>query len=191
MRHLARQTLPSLAVSMVHRRETHAGHGAVNKKDVSDREHEPQPLSETVSNILEEARMILPGTQTLLGFQLMVVFNSRFQERLTLREQHIHLAATMLVAVATAMLVAPAAYHRWVEPEAVSRPFVLLATRLLRWSLLPLMLAICADVYLVAIAVTTRPDVSLLLALALLAVFVGLWYALPYWGRARRRDGSS
>lgn len=61
--------------------------------------------------------MILPGTQTLFGFQLIVVFNPCFQERLSPGEQYLHLLATMLVATATAMLIAPAAYHRRVEPE--------------------------------------------------------------------------
>ena len=106
---------------------------------------EPLPLSKNVDNILEEARMILPGTQTLFGFQLIVVFNTQFHERLSLREEQLHLVATMLVALATAMLIAPAAYHRIAEPESVSRAFVGLASRLLSWSLVPLALAICAD----------------------------------------------
>ena len=90
-----------------------------------------QALQETVSNILEEARMILPGTQTLFGFQLIVVFNARFHEELSPLEEHVHLGATMLTALATAMLIAPAAYHRIAEPESVSRRFVALASRLL------------------------------------------------------------
>ncbi len=150
-------------------------------------EREQQSLSEAVGNILEEARMILPGTQTLFGFQLIVVFNTRFQERLSLVEQYVHLGATMLVAIATAMLIAPAAYHRRVEPEAASRRFVTLASRLLTWSLIPLMIAICADFYLVASLVTGRWLPSVLLALILFAVFIALWFVLP--SHARRTDG--
>lgn len=154
-----------------------------------DGEREHQALSQTVGNILEEARMILPGTQTLFGFQLIVVFNTRFQERLSPAEQYLHLAATMLVAMATAMLIAPAAYHRWVEPEAVSRPFVRLATLLLRWSLLPLLLAICADLYLVASVVTGSWRISLLCALLLFAFAFFLWYALPLRVKKGHDDG--
>lgn len=142
-------------------------------------ERERQSLAETVGNILEEARMILPGTQTLFGFQLIVVFNAQFQERLSPGEQSVHLAATMLVATATAMLMAPAAYHRRVEPESASRRFVTLASRLLSWSLVPLAIAICADFYLVASVVTGRWRLSLFLALLLLAVFGWFWFALP------------
>jgi len=149
-------------------------------------EVERQSPAEAIANILEEARMILPGTQTLFGFQLIVVFNPRFQEQLSLREQYLHLAAMALVAVATAFLIAPAAYHRRAEPESVSRRFVVLATRFLRWSLPPLALAICADVYLVASLITGWLVASAGLTLALLVVFVGLWLVLPLVGRDRR-----
>ena len=131
--------------------------------------------------------MILPGTQTLFGFQLIVVFNARFQELLSPLEQHVHLMATLLVALATAMLIAPAAYHRQAEPESISHSFVQLSNRLLRWSLIPLMIAICADLYLVALVVTRHQVVSLATALGALAVFAGLWVILPRRLAARRR----
>lgn len=153
---------------------------------VEEKDRERQSLSESVGNILEEARMILPGTQTLFGFQLIVVFNPRFQEWLSPREQYLHLGATMLVATATAMLMAPAAYHRRVEPEVASRQFVTLASKLLAWSLVPLMLAISADFYLVASLVTGDFLVSVALASFLLAVFVGFWYILPRWAQQQR-----
>lgn len=156
-----------------------------------EEDRERQSLSETVGNILEEARMILPGTQTLFGFQLIVVFNTRFQERLSGTEQYVHLAATMLVAVATAMLITPAAYHRRVEPEEASRRFVILSSRLLAWSLIPLMIAICADFYLVASLVTGNWNTSLLLALTLLGVFTGLWFVLPRRAIETRRNNSN
>jgi hypothetical protein len=140
---------------------------------------EPQQLQDVVSNILEETRIVLPGTQTLFGFQLIVVFNSRFHDGLDQREQYVHLGATLLVAVAIAMLIAPAAYHRQAEPESASRRFVNLANRLLTWSLLPLMAAICADFYLVASVVTGEWAISLALSLLLLGVFAALWLILP------------
>jgi DMSO reductase anchor subunit len=148
---------------------------------------ERQELLATVSNVLEEARMILPGTQTLFGFQLIVVFNARFHEEHSPREEFVHLGATMLVALATAMLITPAAYHRIAEPESVSRQFVNLASRLLSWSLVPLALAICAEFYLVASLVTANATASIVLALVLLAAFGGLWFLLPRRAM-RRRD---
>lgn len=152
-----------------------------------EQDRERQSLSDSVKSILEEARMILPGTQTLFGFQLIVVFNPRFQEWLSPQEQYLHLGATLLAATATAMLMAPAAYHRKVEPEEASRRFVVLASKLLAWSLVPLMLAITADFYLVALLVTGDSLFSLSLAVLLLVVFVGFWYILPWWASQRRQ----
>lgn len=154
-------------------------HGPDPSGRTGDGEAKPQKLEDTVSNILEETRIILPGTQTLFGFQLIVVFNSRFHDRLDQREQYLHLGAMLLVAVAIAMLIAPAAYHRQAEPESASWRFVNLANRLLTWSLLPLMAAICADFYLVASVVTGEWAISLALSLLLLGVFATLWLILP------------
>lgn len=41
-------------------------------------------LSEAVTHLLEECRMVLPGIQALFGFQLIVVFNPTFYEKLSL-----------------------------------------------------------------------------------------------------------
>ena len=142
-------------------------------------EVERPPLGDTVRNVLEEARMLLPGIQTLFGFQLIVVFNQRFQDNLSTWERDVHLAAMALVAVAAALVMTPAAYHRRAEPETISRRFVRLSTRLLSWSLYPLMLGICADFYLVASLITTNDLLSIALALALLAVLAALWIVLP------------
>ena len=146
-------------------------------------QREEQSLSDSVRSILEEARMILPGVQTLFGFQLIVVFNQRFQDGLTPDEQRLHLAAMALVAIAGGLVMAPAAYHRRAEPESISRRFVRLSTRLLTWSTYPLLIGIVVDFYLVATFITADDTASLLLAGALFAALALLWIVLP---RARR-----
>lgn len=148
-----------------------------NRPDRSGR----QELSteQMVAQILEETRIVLPGTQTLFGFQLSVVFMGRFQTELSGPEQRWHLAAMALVAMAAGLLVAPAAYHRQAEPRSVSDRFVRLATRLLRWSLPPLLLGICIDFYLMTTLVTADDTVSLALAAGLFAAIGLLWFVLP------------
>jgi hypothetical protein len=78
---------------------------------------EELPLSEAVTHLLEECRMILPGIQALFGFQFIAVFNASFADKLTSTEQRLHLLALGLVAIAGALVMAPAAYHprpsRW------------------------------------------------------------------------------
>jgi Family of unknown function (DUF6328) len=48
-----------------------------------------QQTEKMAREAIEEARMVLPGIQALFGFQLMAVFNQRFNE-LTAGEQLIH-----------------------------------------------------------------------------------------------------
>lgn len=137
------------------------------------------PLSEAITHLLEECRMVLPGIQALFGFQLIAVFNSTFRENLSSTEQYFHLAAVGLVAVAVALVMAPAALHRQTNPQAVTQDFLTIATRLLLLSMFPLMLGISFDFYLVARLILNNTLLSLLLATLLLCVFSTLWFLFP------------
>ena len=70
-----------------------------------------ETLEEEATHATDEARMVLPGVQAILGFQLIAVFNQRF-ENLSTAQQYVHLDAFLLVALAMSLLMAPAAYHR-------------------------------------------------------------------------------
>src|SRR5258708_1326536 len=97
---------------------------------------------------IEEARMVVPGIQALFGFQLIAVFNQRFHD-LTASEQTLHFCALILIALAIAIIMTPAAYHRLVERGSVSGFFIELASRLIAAAMLPLTVALCLEVYLV------------------------------------------
>jgi hypothetical protein len=142
-------------------------------------EKETLPLSEAVTLLLEECRMVLPGIQALFGFQLIAVFNSTFSEKLSSTEQCLHLAAIGLVAIAVALVMAPAALHRQTSPLAASQNFIKIASRLLLLSMFPLMLGISLDFYLIARLVLNDTVISLLLAMLLLSLFATLWFLLP------------
>lgn len=152
--------------------------GIASPADRASDEPEPQSLGDSAGQILEEARMLLPGVQTLFGFQLIAVFNQRFQETLSPTEQRLHLVAIVLIVVAMGLLMTPAAYHRRAEPESVSRRFVRLSSRLLAWSVYPLMVGVCLDFYLVS-SLIANDVVSLVLAAALFCLFALLWLVLP------------
>jgi len=139
---------------------------------------EDLPLSKAVEFLLEECRMVLPGIQGLFGFQLVAVFNDRFQERLSRGEQILHLAAIALVVIAIALIMTPAAYHRQTGPAQVSSQFIQLSTKLLLCSMPALAIATCCDFYLVARLILNDTNVSFL-AVALFAVFLLLWFVLP------------
>ena len=141
-------------------------------------EREELSLSKAAEYLLEECRMVLPGIQALFGFQLVAVFNQSFGEKLSSGEQALHLAAIALVAVAVALVMSPAAYHRQVGACVVTDRFLQISTRLLLWSMPPLALGICVDFYLIARIILGTPVVAFLAAL-LLGIFVLLWFALP------------
>ena len=147
---------------------------------------EKLPLSEAVTHLLEEGRMVLPGIQALFGFQLIVVFNPVFQEKLTQTERLLHLSAIVLVVISIAMIMAPAAYHRQKDPEAVTEAFIAIATRLLLYSMFPLMFSIGVETFLVARVITNRLIVSLAIAVFLVGICFSLWFVLP---RSRKLEG--
>jgi len=146
---------------------------------------EKLPLSKAAEMLLDECRMVLPGIQALFGFQLIAVFNQGFSEKLEALEQDIHLLATGLVAIAVALIMAPAALHRQAGAQQVSAAFIRTSSLLLLFSMLPLALGVSLDFSLVG-RIILHSAWSAVLAAALLLVFFGLWFALPRFYAARR-----
>jgi hypothetical protein len=146
-------------------------------------------LGDAVSALLNECRMILPGVQTLFGFQLIAVYQPPFFEMLTPREQHLHLFALGLIALSAALIMAPAAYHRQTAPRQASEGFIRLASWFLLIALVPLVLGISIDFYLVARLVRVDRALSILLAILLGLMFVVAWYVLPHWSVLHRFTG--
>ena len=137
------------------------------------------PLSEAVTHLLEECRTVLPGIQALFGFQLIVVFNPGFHEKLSPTERGLHLTAISLIIVAIAMVMAPAAYHRQKDPESVSENFIVVATRLLLYAMFPLMIALGLEFFLIARVITGSLLLSSVLSLLVVTIFSTLWFILP------------
>ena len=151
-----------------------------------DQSHADVPLLDEVRITIEEARVVLPGIQALFGFQLIAAFNARFDD-LSQVDRGAHLVALVLVAIAVALVMAPAAYHRISERGQVSRHFVDLSSRLIETALVPLMLGISIDVYVVAALITGRASIGIGVGLALLVFFAGFWFVLPLLHRERHR----
>lgn len=145
-------------------------------------------LEEEVHHVISEARMVLPGVQTILGFQLMAVFNQRF-ELFARGEQILHLGAFLLTATAMGLIMAPAAYHRQVERDCVSRSFANMASRLLTVSMVPFLTGICLDTYLVGRLIFDSRKMALATAGGIFLILAGLWFALPLIARQRNRIG--
>jgi len=145
-----------------------------------------ESLEEEATHLGGEARMLLPGVQTFLGFQLMSVFNQRF-ELFTRHEQLLHYAAFLMVAVTMGLMMAPAAYHRQAERDRISRRFVDMSSWMLSLAMLPFIAGVCLDTYLLGRLIIGGDRLpSLLAALGLCAVLSGLWFVWPSLHRRRR-----
>src|SRR3954469_20072196 len=118
---------------------------SIEKPTAGAGKKEPIKLDAAAAHILEECRMVLPGIQALFGFQLIAVFNDGFAEKLSAAEQYVHLAAIVLVVIAVALVMAPAAIHRFTSQREVSERYIWVASQLLLASMVPLALALCLD----------------------------------------------
>ena len=126
--------------------------------------------------------------QAIFGFQLIAVFSASFKQDLTQSERVLHLAALLLVAVAIALVMAPAALHRQSEPMSVSRRFIRESSLLLMASMVPLAIGMSLDVYVIARVIVNSVAVAAVIAVALLLVFLIFWRLVP---QAARRGWAS
>ena len=154
---------------------------------IEPQETEQLPLSKAAQMLLEECRMVLPGIQALFGFQLIAVFNASFDQKLSPTEQHLHFTALALVAIAVALIMTPAALHRQGGGTEVTARFMRISTRLVLWSMFPLLLSVCIDFYIVG-RVLVGGALTPWLTAMLFAIYVALWFVLPRW--VKRRFGS-
>ena len=134
-------------------------------------------MNRNLAELLSELRIALPGVQVLFAFLLAVPFSQRFA-RAGSFEHAVYLATVLLTVIASALLIAPSAYHRLEFRLGDREHIVMVAHRLTLAGLASLALAMTTAVLLVTrylfSVVTTVVVVSLVGA-----VFVGLWYVLP------------
>ena len=151
----------------------------MDKENQAEHEFEVLSLSKAALYLLEECRMVLPGMQALFGFQLVVVFSQTFGEKLSNHEQILHLVALSMVVVAIALVMTPAAIHRRTGSKKVTNHFVESSTRLLLWSMFPLLLGICIDLYLIARIILKSTLIAAAVSFAACVVFLILWFLYP------------
>ena len=149
-----------------------------------------ESIVDSLRQALDEARMVLPGVQALFGFQLVAVFSDGFEHRLGEAEQTLHLAAIILVTIAIALIMTPAAYHRQVDPRGVTLSLLKLASRMVSAAMLPLAAGLAIDVHLIARVITGSPPFATATGVGVFALFIALWFVFPQWRAAQaRRQG--
>jgi hypothetical protein len=137
-----------------------------------------------VGFILTEARVVLPGAQAILGFQLVIVLTQGFGQLGDL-DRIAHGVAMALIALATVCLMAPAARHRLVYDGDNSETFYTSANRYLLAGTMALAAGIGVDTEVVAMKIMDNRIASLMVALTCSAILYALWLVWPLIDRRR------
>ena len=148
-------------------------------------QEEKESLKDEMRNVIEEARMVLPGIQALFGFQTMAVFNNRFED-IADSSKLAYLVALGLLVIAIGLLMTPAAYNRLAERGQVSRKMIDLSSTLITAGMFPLMLAFTLDVYVVVVAALDHPQAGMVAAVGTAVLLAGLWFVMPLTMKRRQ-----
>jgi hypothetical protein len=145
-------------------------------------------LKDKIQNALDEGRMLVLGSQVLLGFQFRSAFETGF-EKLPVTSQYLKMGALGLMLVAIGLLLSPAAYHRIVEEGEDTKGLHRFTTKVMDYALLPFAVALGVDVY-VAAENTLSQTFALIIGLGagLLALF--FWYGVEFMRRAKHEAES-
>jgi Family of unknown function (DUF6328) len=157
----------------------------LRQEKVMRTENQETPLSIKIDHMLTEARVVLPGAQALLGFQLIAVLTKPF-EQLSPALKLIHAVGLGMLTLSVVLLLAPAAFHRLAFKGEDAPPVHNVGSILVTAALAALAIGLGAAVTVAIGAITGRLEVGLAVGLAILLVLLGLWYVWPLISRARR-----
>jgi hypothetical protein len=161
-----------LCVGMLLRRKWRT-HGRENPMQQSK-----TALHTRIEQMLTEARVILPGAQALLGFQLIVMMTKAFDE-LPPTGRVLHLVALLNLVLAVILLISPAAVHRLSFGGRDDPRLQSIGSVLITMALLPLACAISCDVWIALTRLFGETVASWGGGVAVLFSLLGLWYIFP------------
>lgn len=166
---------------LLRRRVGEGSEGKMDRQDAEEKEG-PAELRDCIEHALTEIRVVIPGAQALLGFQLVSIFTDGF-EKLPRVSKEIHLISLALVALSAILLMTPAAYHRLAERGNYSKAMQRIAGRFLVLAMIPLALGIAGDFLVVTQKVTRSYPIAAVGAGVLLLLCFGLWFGFTWFKR--------
>ena len=147
-----------------------------------------QRADRAYGEILQEVRVAQTGVQILFAFLLTLAFTNRFRS-ITPVQRDIYVVALMLAAAATALLIAPAAFHRVIYRRRLKQHLVHVANKLALAGLVLLLLAMISALVLI-LDVTTGMAMAVILASGMLTWFFTWWFIVPVYSRLRHSAGA-
>jgi hypothetical protein len=148
------------------------------RKESMAQEHTSTPLKSRIEQMLTEARVIIPGAQALLGFQLIAVLTKAFTE-LPPVFKYVHVVGLSAVALSVTLLMTPAALHRIGFHGEDNPRFFQIGSLLVVAGSIPLAVGIASDVAVVFFKAVESASIAMASGVASLAVLLGLWLGYP------------
>ena len=146
-------------------------------------ESEAERLDRNFGDLLQELRVAQAGVQILFAFLLTLPFSASFGS-VDAFEKGVYLVALLSAAGATALIIAPVAYHRMLFRQGRKPELVFSAHRMASGGLAFLLVSmVCAVGLAVDVVVGRAP--AIILSAVVAVSFVALWGALP-WRRRRK-----
>jgi hypothetical protein len=143
-------------------------------------------LEDKIVQVLTEARVVIPGAQALVGFQLAITLMDAY-EKLPRSSKELHLAALVADALAVIFLMAPAAYHRIVERGEDTERFHQFASAMVLLALAVLPAGFALDLVVVVRKQTESVAAATAAGVSAAVFFYGLWFVWMLVIRARSR----
>ena len=166
----------SLTLSMTSVDRRQRAHLALN-------ESAHQQLTRNLGELLQEVRVLQTGAQLLLGFLLALAFTPRFGQ-VTTAQRDIYVVSLLLGFASSALLMAPAPFHRVVFRSGLRHRLVATSNRLALVGTVLLMLAMTSALLLILDVLLGRGPAMWISAGT--SLWFGLWwYAVPMWHRHR------
>jgi len=142
-----------------------------------------QRADRAYAEILQEVRVAQTGVQILFAFLLALAFQARFGG-ITGFQRGTYVVTLILCAGATALLIAPAAFHRMIYRRRLKQHLVRVANRLALSGLVLLLLSMASAVLLIMDVVLGLVP-AILLAAGVLVWFTMWWFVLPMHSRGQ------
>jgi len=146
-------------------------------------------LSDKIKTALDESRMLILGTQILLGFQYRAFFERGF-EALPRSSQYLKLIGLLVLLLAIVLIMWPSAYHRIVRKGNDAEDVHDFASMVMNVALLPVASVLALDFYVLSGKVWGARG-GIMMAAAIGAIAVACWFVYPLIAHARRRERSS
>jgi hypothetical protein len=146
-------------------------------------ETEEERADRNFGEILQELRVGQTGVQILFGFLLTMPMQARFSQ-LDDVQRGLLVADVLVLATASAFIIAPVAWHRVLFRRQLKDEVVTAANRLAQLGLLFLGLGVVTSILLV-VDLTIGRRAGAVSAAGIGVLLAVLWVALPLWRRHR------